>query len=60
MQGWQTSYLGPRDMPGEISEFELQAFFSFSRAELDRHLGELNGVLVRRYARRMAGRPHKR
>jgi hypothetical protein len=25
MQGWQTSYLGLRDMPGEISEFELQA-----------------------------------
>ena len=32
MQGWQTSYLGLRDMPGDISEFELQAFFSFSRA----------------------------
>ena len=35
MQGWQTSYLGLRDMPGDISEFELQAFFSFSRAELE-------------------------
>jgi len=35
MQGWQTSYLGLRDMPGEISEFELQAFFSFSRTELE-------------------------
>ena len=35
MQGWQTSYLGLRDMPGEISEFELQALFSFSRAELE-------------------------
>jgi len=34
MQGWQTSYLGLRDMPGDISEFELQAFFSFSSAEL--------------------------
>ena len=32
MQGWQTSYLGLRDMPGGISEFELQTFFSFSRA----------------------------
>ena len=29
MQGWQTSYLGLRDMPGDISEFELQAFFQF-------------------------------
>ena len=35
MQGWQTSYPGLRDMPSEISEFELQTFFSFSRAELD-------------------------
>ena len=35
MQGWQTSYLGLRDMPGELSEFELQTFFSFSRTELD-------------------------
>jgi hypothetical protein len=33
MQGWQTSYLGLRDLPSELSEFELQAFFSFSRAE---------------------------
>ena len=33
MQGWQTSYLGLRNIPGELSEFELQAFFSFSRAE---------------------------
>ena len=35
MQGWQTSSLGLRDMAGEISEFELQAFFSFSPAELE-------------------------
>ena len=35
MQGWQTSYLGLRDMPSEISEFELLAFFSFSRVELE-------------------------
>ena len=33
MQGWQTSYLGLRDLPAELSEFELQAFFSFSHAE---------------------------
>jgi len=33
MQGWQTSYLGVREIPRELSEFELQAFFSFSRAE---------------------------
>lgn len=35
MQGCQTSYLGLRDMPGDISEFELQIFCSFSRAELE-------------------------
>ena len=35
MQGWQTSYLGLRDVPVEISECEPQAFFSFSRAELE-------------------------
>ena len=32
MQGWQTPYLGLRDLPRELTEFELQAFFSFSRS----------------------------
>ena len=27
MQDWQTSYLGLRDLPRALSEFELQAFF---------------------------------
>jgi hypothetical protein len=31
MQGWQTPYLGLRDLPRELSEFELQAFFSFPK-----------------------------
>ena len=35
MQGWQTSYLGLRDLPRELSGFELQAFFSFGRDELE-------------------------
>jgi len=35
MQGWQTPYLGLRDLPREFSQFELQAFFSFSHAELE-------------------------
>ncbi len=35
MQGWLTSYLGLRDLPRELSEFELQAFFSFGRNELE-------------------------
>src|SRR5450755_3887926 len=33
MQGWQTPYLGSQDIPRDLSGFELQAFFSFSRAE---------------------------
>jgi hypothetical protein len=35
MQGWHTPYLGLRELPREITEFELQAFFTFSRAELE-------------------------
>ena len=35
MQGWQTPYLGLRDIPRELTEFELQAFFGFSREELE-------------------------
>ena len=31
MQGWQTPYLGLRDIPHEFTEFELEAFFGFSR-----------------------------
>ena len=33
MQGWQTTYLGMRELPREISTFELQAFFTFGPAE---------------------------
>ena len=33
MQGWQTTYLGLKELPREISGFELQYFFTFSRAE---------------------------
>lgn len=33
MKGWQTPYLGLRDIPRDLSRFELQAFFTFSRAE---------------------------
>ncbi|MBC7710466.1 MAG: DUF4158 domain-containing protein [Rhizobacter sp.] len=35
MQGWQSTFLGIRQLPKELSAFELQAFFTFSRAELD-------------------------
>ena len=62
MQGWQTSYLGLRDMPGDLSEFELQALFSFSRAELDlitlRRSDSLKlGLALHIGFARMTGRP---
>ena len=62
MQGWQTSYLGLRDMPGELSKFELQTFFSFSRTELDliarRRSDSLKlGLALHIGFARMTGRP---
>ena len=33
MQNWHTTYLGLKELPRELSAFELQAFFTFSRAE---------------------------
>jgi hypothetical protein len=33
MQSWHTTYLGLKDLLRELSAFELQAFFTFSRAE---------------------------
>lgn len=33
MQGWQATYLGLKELPRELSGFELQAFFTFSKAE---------------------------
>jgi hypothetical protein len=33
MQGWQTTYLGMRELPRDITAFELQAFFTFGHAE---------------------------
>ena len=33
MQTWHTTYLGLKDIPRELSGFELQAFFTYSRAE---------------------------
>lgn len=33
MQSWQTIYLGLRELPREISTFELQSFFTYSRTE---------------------------
>ena len=33
MQSWQSSFLGIRALPRDLSEFELQAFFSFGADE---------------------------
>ena len=33
MQSWHTTYLGLKDLPRELSTFELQAFFTFSSTE---------------------------
>jgi hypothetical protein len=33
MQGWQTTYLGMKELPRELGPFELQAFFTSSPAE---------------------------
>ena len=62
MQGWQTPYLGLRDLPRELAEFGLQAFFSFSRAELElieRRRGDNHklGLALHIGFVRMSGRP---
>jgi hypothetical protein len=33
MQGWQSTFLGAREVPRELSSFELQTFFTYSHAE---------------------------
>ena len=33
MRSWHTTYLGLKELPRELSAFELQAFFTFSRAK---------------------------
>ncbi len=34
MDHWRMAYLGIRQVPRELSEFELNTFFTFSRREL--------------------------
>ena len=33
MRSWHTTYLGLKELPRQLSAFELQAFFTFSRAK---------------------------
>ena len=35
MQRWQTTYLGMRELPREISEFEMQALFTLVKSGSD-------------------------
>jgi hypothetical protein len=62
MQGWQTPYLGLRDLPREVSGFELQAFFTFDRGEREllgrRRTDNLKlGLALHIGFVRMSGRP---
>jgi hypothetical protein len=62
MQHWQESYLGLREVPRELSEFELQAFFTFSsteRAVIERRRGPAMklGLALHLGFVRMSGRP---
>jgi hypothetical protein len=62
MQGWMGTYLGLREVPRELSEFELQAFFTFSPAEravIQRRRGPTLklGLALHLGFVRMSGRP---
>ena len=37
MQGWQTTFLGMRELPRDMSDFEMKAFFTFDGAEREAH-----------------------
>ena len=47
MESWQTTYLGLKELPRQLSTFELQNFFTFSRAErtaIDGRYGATNNL----------------
>jgi len=61
MQSWQTTYLGLKDLPRELSAFELKTFFTFSRAErevIDARYGAVHklGLALQMGFLRMSGR----
>jgi hypothetical protein len=33
MQGWQTTFLGMHELPRDMSDFEMKAFFTFDGAQ---------------------------
>ena len=61
MQNWQTTYLGLRALPREISTFELQAFFTFvaERRVIDARRGDAHklGLAPHIGSLCMSGRP---
>lgn len=62
MQEWHGTYLGLREVPRQLSEFELQAFFTFSpdeRAVIQRRRGPTLklGLALHMGFVRMSGRP---
>ena len=61
MQNWRTTYLGMRELPREISLFEMQAFFTFEHAErevIDARCGDAHklGLALHIGFLRMSGR----
>jgi hypothetical protein len=49
MEHWQVTYLGNRQIPRELTEFELATFFTFSakeRALIDARRGDLYRLAV--------------
>jgi len=62
MQSWQGTYIGVREVPREVGELELQAFFTFSRTEhaiiqRRRALALKLGLALHMGFVRMSGRP---
>lgn len=62
MQGWHTPYPDLRDLPRELSQFELQFFFTLSRTErelIERRRGDHHklGLALHIGFVRMSGRP---
>ena len=57
MQGWQTTFLGLRELPHDLSAFELQAFFTFIYQDLVDRFG-FGGAYnaVKRFAAKLSRR----
>ena len=61
MQGWQTTFLGMRELPRDISDFEMKTFFTFDGTErqaIDARRGDAHklGLALHIGFLRMSGR----